>query len=81
MICLTMTFFTKLTKLFSSEGDSDIRAQFFAQLASSLTEKDNKTSAATSGDDVDDDHVDDDGQNHDHDEDEDDVKSLIENEN
>ena len=74
-------FFTKLTKSFSSEGDSDIRAQFFAQLASSLTEKDNKTSAATSGDDVDDDHVDDDGQNHDHDEDEDDVKSLIENEN
>ena len=32
-----------------SEGDSDIRAQFFAQLASSLTEKENKSSAATSG--------------------------------
>jgi len=32
----------------SSEGDSDIRAQFFAQLASSLTEKENKSSAATS---------------------------------
>ena len=34
-----------------SGGDSDIRAQFFAQLASSLNEKENsKTSAATSGD-------------------------------
>ena len=30
-------------------GESDIRAQFFAQLASSLTEKDNKASPATSG--------------------------------
>merc|ERR1712012_847463 len=29
-------------------GESDIRAQFFAQLASSLTEKDNKASPATS---------------------------------
>ena len=46
-----------------SGGDSDIRAQFFAQLASSLNEKENsKTSAATSGDfDDGDDDDDDDG--------------------
>ena len=60
-----------------SEGDSDIRAQFFAQLASSLTEKDNKTSAATSGDYGDDDDVNDydDGV---YDNDEDDASSLTE---